>query len=201
MLSLVTPAKGVVANSAWPSANRHVCPSPDSIPPWFGELSFFQSSGDETLDMVGRCRDGLSSTFSASMYTPKGPLPAAKTKNLFLRDRRGRRHFLVTVGYEKAVDLKALASFLGVSKLGFASVDRLQRYLGVDPGSVSILGVVNDVNRAVEVIVDEDLWVAKAFQCHPLVNTSTLVISRDDIQRILEITGHPARVLNVPSRG
>jgi len=129
------------------------------------------------------------------------PLPAAKTKNLFLRDRKGRRHFLVAVGYEKAVDLKALASFLGVSKLGFASPERLQRYLGVDAGSVSLLGVVNDVNQEVEVIVDKDLWGAEAFQCHPLVNTSTLVISRDDIQRFLEITGHPLRVLNVPSKG
>jgi len=128
------------------------------------------------------------------------PLPAAKTKNLFLRDRKGRRHFLVAVGYEKAADLKALASLLGVSKLGFASAERLQRYLGVDPGSVSILGVVNDVNQEVEVIVDEGLWSAKAFQSHPLVNTSTLVISRDDLQRFLEITGHPVRVLDVPSR-
>jgi Ala-tRNA(Pro) deacylase len=70
----------------------------------------------------------------------------------------------------------------------------------VDPGSVSILGVVNDVNREVEVIVDQDLWVAKAFQCHPLVNTSALVISRDGIRRFLEITGHPARVLDLPQR-
>ena len=129
------------------------------------------------------------------------PLPAAKTKNLFLRDRKGRRHFLVAVGYVKAVYLKALAPLLGVSKLGFASAERLQRYLGVDPGSVSILGVVNDVNREVEVIVDQDLWAAKAFQCHPLVNTSTLVISWDHLQRFLEITGHPVRVLDVPSRG
>ena len=129
------------------------------------------------------------------------PLPAAKTKNLFLRDRKGRRHFLVAVGYEKAVDLKALAPLLGVRKLGFASAERLQRYLGVDPGSVSILGLVHDVNQEVEVIVDKDLWSAKAFQCHPLVNTSTLVISRDHIQRLLEITGHPVRVLDVPSRG
>jgi Ala-tRNA(Pro) deacylase len=127
-------------------------------------------------------------------------MPAAKTKNLFLRDRKGRRHFLVVVGYEKAVSLKALTSLLGVSKLGFASPARLKRYLGVDPGSVSILGLVNDVDQAVEVIVDEGLWSADAFRCHPLVNTSTLAISRDDIQRFLEITGHPVRILDVPGR-
>lgn len=127
-------------------------------------------------------------------------MPAAKTKNLFLRDRKGRRHFLVVVGYEKSVDLKGLTALLGVRKLGFASPERLRRYLGVDAGSVSILGLMNDVDRAVEVIVDEGLWGAEAFRCHPLVNTSTLAISRDDIQRFLEITGHQARILDVPGR-
>jgi Ala-tRNA(Pro) deacylase len=128
------------------------------------------------------------------------PLRGAKTKNLFLRDRKGQRHFLVTVGYEKAVDLRALREILGVSKLGFASPQRLERYLGVDPGAVSLLAVVNDTNREVEVIVDEGLWAAEAFQCHPLVNTSTLVVSRDDLCRFLEITGHAVRVLDVPGR-
>jgi Ala-tRNA(Pro) deacylase len=128
-------------------------------------------------------------------------MPAAKTKNLFLRDRKGRRHFLVVVGYEKAVDLKALAPLLGVRKLGFASPERLRRYLGVDPGSVSILGLVNDADQAVEVIVDEGLWGAEALRCHPLVNTSTLAISRDDVRRFLEITGHRVRILDVPGRG
>jgi len=128
-------------------------------------------------------------------------MPAAKTKNLFLRDRKGRRHFLVVVGYEKAVDLKALTPLLGVRKLGFASPERLKRYLGVDAGSVSILGLMNDADQAVEVIVDEGLWGAEAFRCHPLVNTSTLAISRDDIQRFLQITGHQVRILDVPGRG
>ena len=129
------------------------------------------------------------------------PMPGAKTKNLFLRDRKGRRHLLVVVGYEKSVDLRTLSPLLGVSKLGFASPARLERYLGVEPGSVSILGLVNDVNLEVEVIVDQDLWEAEAFRCHPLVNTSTLVISRDDLQHFLEITGHRLRLLDVPGRG
>jgi len=74
-------------------------------------------------------------------------LPAAKTKNLFLRDRRGRRHFLVVVGYEKVIDLKGLSPLLGVSKLSLASSERLKRFLGVDPGAVTILGVVICVSR------------------------------------------------------
>jgi Ala-tRNA(Pro) deacylase len=127
-------------------------------------------------------------------------MAAAKTKNLFLRDRKGRRHFLVVVGYEKAVDLKALCPLLGVSKLGFASPARLERYLGVEPGSVSILGLVNDLNQEVEVVVDEAIWGADAFRCHPLVNTSTLAISREDVRRFLETTGHRVHVLDVPNR-
>lgn len=128
------------------------------------------------------------------------PLSAAKTKNVFLRDRKRVRHFLVIVGYEKTIDLKALAPLLGVTKLGFASSERLQRYLGVDPGSVSILGVMNDANHEVDIIVDRDLWQAEAFQCHPLVNTSTLVISKENLQRFLEATGHQVRVFDVPGQ-
>jgi Ala-tRNA(Pro) deacylase len=128
------------------------------------------------------------------------PIPAAKTKNLFLRDRKGKRHFLISLGYEKQVDLKGLSSALGVSKLSLASPERLRNYLGVDPGSVTILAVVNDARKKVEVIMDEDLWGSEAFRCHPLVNTSTLAISRENIERFLEATGHPLRVVNIPCK-
>lgn len=128
------------------------------------------------------------------------PLRGARTKNVFLRDRKGKRHFLVLVGYGKMIDLQALTPLLGVSKLGFASPERLQRYLGVDPGSVSLLSVLNDAGKVVEIIIDEDLWAAEAFQCHPLVNTSTLVISKAGLQRFLAATGHTARALNVPGK-
>ncbi len=128
------------------------------------------------------------------------PLPGAKTKNLFLRDGKGRRHFLVSLGQEKTVDLKGLASVLGLSKLGFASAGRLERYLGLTPGAVSILGVINDSDHQVELIVDETLWQAEAFQCHPLVNTSTLVIERTDMERFLDLTGHLPKLYDIPSR-
>ena len=128
------------------------------------------------------------------------PVPAAKTKNLFLRDRKGKRHFLISSGYEKQVDLKGLSSALGVSKLSLASSERLRNYLGVDPGSVTILAVVNDTGKKVEVIMDEDLWGSEAFRCHPLVNTSTLAISRENIERFLEATGHPLRVVSIPCK-
>ena len=126
------------------------------------------------------------------------PTPGADTKNLLVRDKKGRRHFLVVVGYDKSVDLKALSSTLGVSNLSLASSERLGRHLGVEPGAVSLLAVVNDSDGAVEVVLDADLWKADVLRCHPLVNTSTLAIHRDDIERILEITGHRYTILPVP---
>jgi Ala-tRNA(Pro) deacylase len=125
-------------------------------------------------------------------------LPGAKTKNLFLRDHKGQRHFLVVVRDEKRVDLKALPGLLGSSRMRFGSPDRLKKYLGVDPGAVSLLAVFNDLDNAVEVVIDGDLWASEAFQFHPLVNTSTLVISRENLQNFLDKTGHEARVLDVP---
>ena len=76
------------------------------------------------------------------------PLPGVHTKNLFLRDGKGRRHFLVIVDGAMQVDLKALRGVLGADKLGMASPERLDRYLGVAPGAVTLLGVLNDAERA-----------------------------------------------------
>lgn len=128
------------------------------------------------------------------------PLPAAKTKNLFLRDGRGRRHFLVVVEGDKRVDLKALPGLLDCRRLRFGSPERLQKYLAVDPGSVTLLAVVNDLNKGVEVVIDDDLWKSDAFQFHPLVNTSTLVISRANIKRFLAKTGHQFKIIGVPGQ-
>jgi Ala-tRNA(Pro) deacylase len=127
-------------------------------------------------------------------------LPGQKTKNLFVCDAKGRQHFLVTVTDEKSVDLKALAAELDVKKLRFASADRLERHLRLTPGSVTLLGVMNDTAGTVKVVIDTAVWQADALQCHPLINTATLVISRDHIRKFLEATGHTPTVLDVPER-
>jgi len=128
------------------------------------------------------------------------PMAGAKTKNVFVRDKKGRRHFLVMVGYEKVVDLKALGSLLGVGPLSLASPRRLKAFLGVDPGSVTILALINDSKNGVEVVFDQALWESPAFRCHPLVNTSTLAISKADIRRFLGLTGHQTRVVDIPAK-
>lgn len=126
-------------------------------------------------------------------------LPGAKTKNLFLRDRRGRRHFLVTAPHGLAVDLAALSAVLDAGRVGFASRERLARHLGVTSGSVSLLALVNDREHAVEFVIDSALWEASAVQAHPLVNDATMVIAHADLERILKATGHAPRVLALPT--
>jgi Ala-tRNA(Pro) deacylase len=126
-------------------------------------------------------------------------MEGAKTKNLFARDKKGRRHFLVVVGYEKSVDWKSLSSLMGLNSMTMASPDRLKRYLGVDPGSVTILALINDTEKKVEVLFDRALWYSPSFRCHPLINTSTLAISKQGVQRFLELTGHEVLVLDVPA--
>jgi Ala-tRNA(Pro) deacylase len=127
-------------------------------------------------------------------------LPGLKTKNLFICDNKGKQHFLVTLPDEKSVDLKLLGEALGVKKLRFASADRLQTHLKLDPGAVTILGVVNDQAHRVQVVVDQAIWDAKALQCHPLVNTATLVIALDNVRKFLAASDHPATVMDVPAR-
>ena len=126
------------------------------------------------------------------------PLPGAKTKNLFLRDKKGARHFLVTVPHDLPVDLNALGAALGVGRLGFASPDRMLAHLGITPGSVSLLALCNDRAGAVEFVVDRRVWEAAAVQAHPLINTATMVIAHPDLARFLEATGHEPRVIDVP---
>ncbi|HLJ30975.1 MAG TPA: prolyl-tRNA synthetase associated domain-containing protein, partial [Candidatus Babeliales bacterium] len=127
------------------------------------------------------------------------PMPGASIKNLFLYDRKTDQHFLVVVGKEKQVDLKQLKFILNVSNLSFASEERLQKYLGVTPGSVTILGLINDTSRAVNVIFDINLK-DKILQCHPLINTATLTIPFEDIKKFLTITGHEYQYIDIPTR-
>ncbi|MBS2036632.1 prolyl-tRNA synthetase associated domain-containing protein [bacterium] len=128
------------------------------------------------------------------------PMEAARTKNLFLRNRKGTRHFLVVVGYEKSADLKQLAPLLDVDKLSMGTPERMLEFLGVEPGSVTILALANDHQGKVEVVFDQPIAEASSLRCHPLVNTATLEVSAEDIRRFLQVTGHQLKVMDVPGR-
>jgi Ala-tRNA(Pro) deacylase len=123
--------------------------------------------------------------------------PAASAKNLFLKNKKGKAHFLVVFDDRKTLDMKLLASQIGSSRLSLASPERLQKYLGVDPGAVSLLALVNDPENNVQLVVDRDIWDEAFLQCHPLVNTATLLIAMADVKRFLQGVGHEAELVDI----
>jgi len=93
------------------------------------------------------------------------------------------------------MDLKQLAGQINVPKLRFGSQENLERLLGVKPGSVTMMALINDAGRQVELWLDDEIWQGDLFQCHPLVNTATLLLSRSSLERFFEITGHDLHFL------
>ncbi|GAB4505245.1 MAG: prolyl-tRNA synthetase associated domain-containing protein [Anaerolineales bacterium] len=124
----------------------------------------------------------------ANLHRPS--LPAVSTKNLFLCDKKGRRFFLVVTSCEKTVRLEALSLQLGVPHLRFGSERNLLRLLGLTPGSVTMMGLINDFEQAVELWIDEAIWSSEFFLAHPLVNTATLALARAELERFFALTGH-----------
>ncbi len=133
----------------------------------------------------------------AALY--RGPAPGVDTKNLFLRDG-ARRFYLVMTACEKRLDMKALGQSIGAAKLHFASEEQLLDVLGLTPGAVTVLALVNDPHNRVTLLVDADYWPADAYLCHPLVNTATLVLEHAGLMRFFALTGHAPRVVAMPGR-
>jgi Ala-tRNA(Pro) deacylase len=115
---------------------------------------------------------------------------AVSTKNLFLCDKKGHRFFLVVTSCEKSVKLESLSSQLNAPRLRFGSEDNLMRLLGVTRGAVTMMGLVNDIEHAVELWIDADIWNGEYFLSHPLVNTATLILPKAGLERFFILTGH-----------
>ena len=107
-------------------------------------------------------------------------------KNLFVRDQKGKRHFLIVMPEEKRAPLAEIAQKIGSTKLSFASSERLMKYLKLLPGSVSPLAIINDEEKEVEVIFDEELKNEKLLGVHPCVNTSTILITPQDLEKYVK---------------
>lgn len=121
---------------------------------------------------------------------------AVSTKNLFLCDKKARRFFLVVTACEKTVKLDELPAQLGVAHVRFGSEENLLRLLGVMRGSVTMMGLVNDTEHAVELWVDAEIWQNEYFLSHPLVNTATLVLSKSELERFFAVTGHRLHIFS-----
>jgi len=115
---------------------------------------------------------------------------AKHCKNLFFRNHKGNRHYLVVLDCDCDMDIHSIEKMLHQGKLSFASEQRMSRYLGVQPGSVTPFGLINDTDRHVHLFVDKNLQKAERLSFHPCVNTASLIISFSDFLRFLAYTGH-----------
>ena len=118
-------------------------------------------------------------------------------KNLFLRDSKSKRFFLVSLRGDRRADLTALGELLGV-RLSFASESALRELLDLEKGSVTPLGVLNDRDRRVEVLFDEDLRNVPLMGVHPNENTATLFLRPEDLARLIRDRGNPFRWVKLP---
>lgn len=105
-------------------------------------------------------------------------------KNLFLRNADKTRYFMVTLPAEKRADLKKLAGQLGVSRLSFGRPEQMEAFLDLQPGSVSVLGLMNDADGRVQLVLDHEIRSQEVLGCHPCVNTSSLRISMQDFLEV-----------------
>jgi Ala-tRNA(Pro) deacylase len=124
-------------------------------------------------------------------------IPARGMKNLFLRNKKGNRHYLVILPIEKEADLRRLVKVIGDDRFSFGSPERLAEHLGVAPGSVSPFGLLNNPSHSVQVVVDAELRGGRPLIFHPNLNSHSVTISVEDLERFLASTGHSVRWMSL----
>lgn len=115
---------------------------------------------------------------------------SGRCKNIFFRNHKGDRHYLVILEHLQQLNIKDLEKRLKQGKLTFASDQRLKKYLGVEPGSVSPFGIINDSEKHVHLFIDEKLKEFERLTFHPNLNTASLTISTKDFLKFLEYSGN-----------
>ncbi len=162
---------------------------------------------DELTRPVYHALDALGISYEAYTHPPVftsedvekywRDIPAVPVKNLFLRNKKGNREYLVIVGVEKRVDLQQLVKVIGDDRLSFGSAERLMHTLGLTPGSVSPFGLLHDASQAVQVIIDAALRGADRLIFHPNINTASVTISFGDLEKFLAARGNTVRYIRV----
>lgn len=128
----------------------------------------------------------------------RGVMAGAHSKNLFLRNKKGRM-WMLTCLEDRQLDLKALGTRVGAGSggLSFASADRMMRFLGVIPGAVTPFAVINDTGHNVAVVLDEAMLAREPLNFHPLYNSMTTAISADGLLRFLRACGHGPAIVDL----
>lgn len=125
----------------------------------------------------------------------KAAMPGTHTKNLFLKDKKGRL-WLISARQDTVIDLKAAPKRIGSDRLSFGNETLMWETLGVRPGSVTALGLINDVERRVTFVLDQRLWEADIVNFHPLTNTATTALGQTEFRRFLAAIGREALVID-----
>ena len=126
-------------------------------------------------------------------------LDATICKNLLLCNRQNTAFYLLMIPGDKQFKTSVLSKEIGSSRLSFAKPEYMLEYLDITPGSVSVLGLMNDHGHHVELLVDEDVLKGEYFGCHPCINTSSLRIRTADLmEKIIPAMEHPARIVVLP---
>lgn len=125
----------------------------------------------------------------------KAALPGAHTKNLFLKDKKGRL-WLISARQDTVIDLKRAPKVIGSDRLSFGNEGLLYETLGLTPGSVTALGLINDPDQRVTFILDKALWDADIVNFHPLTNTATTALAQADFRRFLKLVGREPVVVD-----
>ncbi len=142
---------------------------------WMAEHGIAQTTHDHPA--VFRVEEGLEL---------KAALPGVHTKNLFLKDKKGRL-WLISAAQDTVIDLKRAHCAMGSARLSFGNETLLWETLGVRPGSVTALGLINDADRRVTFVLDQRLWEAAVVNFHPLTNTATTALSQDSFRQVLAL--------------
>ena len=162
---------------------------------------------DVLLDELASLGIEAATTEHAPMFTVEdsktlrvSPGGQGDIKNLFLRNKKGQM-WLGSCHEDRKVDLKTLAKALGAGRFSFASETRMMQYLGIRPGSVSPLALVNDKTGAVSFVVDHALTQAEVIYLHPLVNTRTTTMATSDLLTYCAHIGHAAKIITFGEDG
>ena len=119
-------------------------------------------------------------------------------KNLFLCNRQKTAFYLLLMPGDKKFKTKELSSQIGSARLSFAEAEDMLKYLDIEPGAVSVMGLMNDKDHGVRLLVDEDVKAGEYIGCHPCVNTSSLKIKTSDIfEKFLPAVGHVAEIVHL----
>ena len=126
-------------------------------------------------------------------------LNATTCKNLLLCNRQKTDFYLLLMQGDKVFQTKELSAQLGVSRLSFASADAMEAYLDITPGSLSVLGLMNDKDFKVKLIIDEPVLKSEYIGVHPCINTSSLRLKTADlVHKIIPAMGHPPTIVHLP---